>query len=158
MAYTTAGVPESSYLFFNSGFLDFGNNRVVNLDSCKIDYSVSEASFYVLNSIKKAAHARHSLTVTITGKTKSFQPAIDALFFGSSSNDATTTMYSVLDGQPTAQNPVLTVYDQNNKEYQYQIYGALLTRYGISANQEAYSEWDFTLDCLDIQLVTPLNA
>ena len=158
MSYKTAGTPETSYLIFNSGFLDFGNNRVVEMDSCKIDYSVSEASFYVLNSIKKAAHARHSLTVSITGKTKSLQPALDALFFGASSSDSATTVYNVLDGQPTSQNPVLTVYDSANAEYQYQVTGAMLTKYGISTSNENYSEWDFTFDCIDLNLITPLNA
>lgn len=157
--YIAPGSPSTTYLVFNSGFLDFGNNRILNIDNLKIDYKTTEVSFMVLNSIKKVAHAKSALTVTITGKTKSLSPALEAMFFGASSSDGSTTTFSVLDGQIATQlNPVITVYDSNNVEHQYQAINALLTSNSFTTTNEGYAEWDFTLDCIDLNLIEPLGG
>jgi len=159
MSYIPAGTPANTTLIFNSGFLDFGNNRILNIDNLKIDYKTTEVSFMVLNSIKKVAHAKSALTVTITGKSRSLTSALEAMFFGASSSDATTTIYSVLDGQIASQlNPVITVYDSAGVEHQYQAINALLTSNSFTTTNEGYAEWDFTLDCIDLNLIQPLNG
>ena len=156
MAYFSAGTPVPLHVSFNSGQLDFGSNRLVNLDNVKIDYKFSEASFYVLNSIKKAGHARHSLAVTLTAKTHNLSQTVEAMFFGASSSDATTIMNSVLDGQPTYQNPVLTVIDDSGASHQYQMVSAMLTSDSVNTTNEDYTTWDLTWECTDINYLGPI--
>jgi hypothetical protein len=152
-AFNSAGTPTPNRVVFNSGYIDFGNTRLVNVDNIKIDYKYTSVPMYVLNSIKIANLARSQEAVTITGVVKTFSPEMEGLMFGSSTSSGGNIGYIALDGQPSLLNPNLTVYDQNNNEYQYQITGALFTTDTVTFTNEQFSSWDFTLTCIDINLV-----
>jgi hypothetical protein len=147
--FTSPGTNVPSRISFNSGFLDFGTNRIVNIDNISLNVEWSIADLFVINSIKPADKARHSQKVSLSAKIKSFSPELTQFAFGSSV--AGTPLESdTLDGQPTLQNPVLTVYDQNSKEIQYQLSNALFKSYKVATKAEDYSEWDIEIEARDI--------
>ena len=146
------GTPITNRISFNSGTIDFGNNRLVNVENVDIELSWSTATMYVLNSIKPAALARHSQSTKITGQVKSFSPEMEMLSCGSSTTGSPQEI-NTLDGQPTLLNPVITAFDQNGKKYQYQVLNALFTSSKPSFKEESFTTWDFTIEAVDIQLV-----
>jgi len=152
MAFSTPGTPISQRISFNSGTIDFGSNRLVNIDNVKIDQKFTEQRMYVLNSIIPAALARHSYSISMSGQVQSFSPEMDMLFMGSSTAGSPAEI-DVLDGQPTLLNPVVTLFDQNGKEFQYQVQSALFTTNTATLKQEAFSTWDFTLEAISLKLL-----
>jgi hypothetical protein len=152
MAFIAGGNPINSRISFNSGTIDFGSNRLVNVENIDIELSWSSAVMYIINSIKPAALARHSQSTKITGQVKSFSPEMELLSWGSSTS-GTPNEINTLDGQPTLINPVITCFDQSGKEFQYQVSGALFTSSKPSMKEEAFTTWDFTMEALDIALV-----
>jgi len=151
-AFTAAGTNVPQRVTFNSGTLDFGSNRLVDLDNVSLSMEWSTSPLYVLNSIKPADLVRHSQKVTMTGKIKSFAP--EALMYAmGSSTTGTPSEIDTLDGQPTFTTPVATFYDRNGKEYQYQFSGAIFKSYKMNAKMEDYAEWDFELEAKDVVLL-----
>jgi len=151
-SFTSAGSNITSRIAFNSGTLDFGSNRLVMVDNLSLSVEWSIADIFVLSSIKPQDKARHSQKTTLSGKIKSFAPEMENMAMGSSTS-GTPNNISTLDGQPTLQNPVLTVYDKSGKEIQYQFSSALFKSSKLSTKNEAYAEWDFDLEALDIVIV-----
>jgi hypothetical protein len=152
MAFINSGSNETQRIVFNSGTLDFGGNRLVELDSLSLNVEWGINTLYVLNSIKPQDIARHTQKVSLSGKIKSFSPALESAAYGSSSI-GTPNEFDTLDGQPTLVSPILSVYDRNAKEIQYQLSGALVKKMGLSARAEEYAEFDFELEAKDIVLV-----
>ena len=151
-SFIAAGTPVKERVVFNSGQIDFGSNRLVDVESIKIDQKYSIARMYVLNSIKTANIARHSMGITITGKTMSFSPQMELLIYGSSSGTVPVEL-DILDGQATLQNPVITLYDANLNEFQYQVINAVFSNSSMTAGNEAYGSWDFTMEATDMKLL-----
>ena len=151
-SFNTPGSNIPSRISFNSGTIDFGGNRLVNVENVSIEVKWSSAPMYILNSIKPAYLARHSQTVTVTGQVQSFSPEMETLAWASSTT-GTPSEINTLDGQPTLQNPVITLLDQDEKEFQYQVLNGLFTSDKASLKNESYTTWDFTLEAMDIQLV-----
>lgn len=148
-AFIPAGTPLTQRFAFNSGTLDFGNQRMVTIDNivCTFEYTI--ATLYTLGSIRSVDKARHSEKVTLTAKVKSYAPELEMMAMGSSTTGATQTANSI-DGQATLLNPVLTIFDRNNKEIQYQLISALFKSTKITARMEDYAEWDFELEAVDM--------
>lgn len=153
MGFTTPGTPVTERAIFNSGTIDFGSKRMVDVDNIKIDLKWNSQRMYVLNSIKTANIARSNESVTLTGLIKSMSPEMMASIYGSVSSGATYDIQTY-DGQPSLQSPVVTLYDSAGKEYQYQISGAIFTTNTMTAAQEAYTTWDFTIEAKDITLIS----
>lgn len=154
MPLISGGTPLSSRVTFNSGYVDFGNNRIVNLDNVKIETTVTDAQLRQLNSIKMAALKRKSLTVKMTGKVKSFNREMFETYFGSSSTDGSGTLISFFDGQQTTLNPVFTAYvdDLANKPFQCQLTNAVILAMPVTASIENYGEVDFDMIATDIKI------
>lgn len=150
--FTPAGSNIPARITFNSGTIDFGNSRVVEIDNVTLKNEWTLNPLYVLNSIKPQDYARSTQKITITGKIKSFAPELYDVTYGSSTI-GTPQEIDTLDGQPTLQNPVLTFLDRNGKQYQYQVSGALFKSYNLTAKMEDYAEWDFELEAKDIAIV-----
>lgn len=148
--FTPAGSNIPARIMFNSGTLDFGNSRLVDLDSLSISVEWTPQELYVLGSIKPADLVRHSQKTTLTGKIKSFAAEMEAIAYGSS-QIGTPNELDTLDGQPTFTNPVLTLFDRNGKEYQYQLISALFKSSKGSFKAEDYGEFDFELEAIDIK-------
>ena len=119
MPFINTGTNVTSRIVFNSGALDFGSNRLVQVDNLSMSMEYTNIILYVLGSIIGQDHVRHSAKATLTGNIQSFSPEADALAYGTTVSGS-PMQNSVLDGQPTLQNPVLTVTDRNGKEIQYQ--------------------------------------
>lgn len=151
-SFTAPGSNVPARVTFNSGTIDFGSNRLVDVDNIKIDAKWTSVPMYVLNSIKMAALARSSYVVTITADLMSWSPEIDGLLYGSSVAGTPAEITS-LDGQPTLQNPVITCFDSNNKEFQYQVINAIFTADSTSLTQEVYAKWSINLTAIDINIV-----
>lgn len=147
--FTAAGTNLTNRYTFNSGTIDFGNSRIVAVDNVSVEIAYSLTDLFILGSIKAADKVRHSQKVTMSGKLKSYAPEMEMLVTGSSSigtpNNAIT-----LDGQPTFQNPVVTLFDRNGKEIQYQLQNALFKSSKLGSRAEEYSEWDFDLEAIDM--------
>lgn len=147
--FTAAGNPVTNRFAFNSGQIDFGNTRVVAIDNISLETQWTDMILYIMNSIKGADIVRHSLKCTLTGKLKSYPMEMEMLAAGSSAigspNNAIT-----LDGQPTLQNPVVTLFDRNGKEIQYQFSNALFKSTKYTGKAEDYGEWDFEMTSLDV--------
>lgn len=148
-AFTPAGGNIPARIFFNTGTLDFGGARIVDVDSISISLEYTPQELYVLGSIKPADLVRHSQKVTVSGKIKSFAAEMEAVAFGSSSIGTPNNLFP-LDGQPTFTNPVFTGFDRNGKEYQYQFYNALFKSTKGSFKAEDFGEFDFELEAMDI--------
>lgn len=149
MAFVPAGSNITQRIAFNSGTLDFGSNRLVQLKNVSISVEWTVADIYTLGSVRRQDIVRHSEKVSMEGKILSYAPELEMLALGSSTT-GTPQEIDTIDGQPTLQNPVLTIFDRNNKEIQYQLTSALFKSTKISASSENYAEWDFALEAKDI--------
>jgi hypothetical protein len=148
-AFTPAGTAVANRYVFNSGQIDFGNTRVVAIDNISFEVQWTDLLLYIMNSIKGADIVRHSQKVTLTGKLKSYPLEMDMIVMGSS-NIGSPDSAIALDGQPTLQNPVVTLFDRNNKEVQYQFSNALFKSNKYTGKAEDYGEFDFELTALDV--------
>ena len=153
MAFTPAGTPNPNHIVFNSGTLDFGNERLVMVESVDMSLEYTLAPLFVLGSIKPQAYNRHTQKVTISGKLKSFPPALIAMVAGSSSGAAPLNILTV-DGQPTLLNPVATFFDSANNEYQYQFINAIFKSSKASLKMEDYAEFDFEMEASDLTILS----
>lgn len=149
MPFTSAGNNITQRIVFNAGTLDFGTKRLVDVDNLSLSIDWTVLGLYVLGSIKPADLVRHTQKVTLTGKIKSFAPELENLALGSSTAGTPETI-NTFDGQPTLQSPVLTVFDRNAKEIQYQFSGALFKSSKLATRSENFAEWDFELEAKDI--------
>jgi len=155
MGFNPNGTKISSRITFNSGIIDFGNSQIVQVDNVSVSLEYTIADLFVLGSIRPADKVRHSQKVMMSGKIKSYAPELEMVAFGSSSISTQNTA-NTIDGQPTLQSPVVTLFDRNNKEVQYQLSGALFKSTKLTSRQEDFSEWDFELEALDIvEVYTP---
>ena len=144
-----AGSNVQSRVTFNSGYIDFGNSRIVQVDNVAITLEWTTAPLMVLGSIKAQDLVRHSQKVSMSGKLKSYPMEMDMIVTGSS-NIGTPNTAITLDGQPTFQNPVVTLFDRNGKEIQYQFSNAIFKSNKLTSKNEDYGEWDFELEAIDI--------
>lgn len=150
--FTPAGGNIPARIFFNSGTLDFGGARLVDVDNVSLSCEWTPQELYVLGSIKPADLVRHSQKVMMSGKIKSFAAELQSIALGSSSIGTPNNIYT-LDGQPTFTNPVFTGFDRNGKEYQYQLSNALFKSSKASFKAEDFGEFDFELEAMDIAQV-----
>ncbi len=148
-SFTAPGNNITQRIVFNQGNLDFGSNRIVELQSITLRVEWTIADLYVLGSIKRQDIARHTQKVTVTGKILSFPAEAEQIALGSLSSGSPMAIYT-LDGEPTLANPVLTITDKNSKEIQYQLINAIYKSTQLSAREQAYAEWDFEIEAIDI--------
>ena len=144
-----AGNNITQRITFNSGYIDFGAARIVDIANTTFSLEWTTEELYVVGSIKPADLVRHSQKVTLTGTIKSFAPEMESVAWGSSTIGSPNNI-TTLDGQPTFQNPVVTLYDRNNKEYQYQLYNAIFKSSKLSTKAEDYAQWDFEIEAMDV--------
>jgi hypothetical protein len=144
-----AGVPVTNRFVFNSGQIDFGNSRVVAIDSITLSADWTDLILYIMNSVKGADIVRHSLKCMLTGKLKSYPLEMDMIAAGSSAL-GTPDNAVTLDGQPTLSNPVVTLFDRNGKQVQYQFANALFKSTKFTGKAEDYGQWDFEMTSLDV--------
>ncbi len=147
--FTPAGTPVNNRFVFNSGQIDFGNNRVVAIDNVSMEVQWTDLGLYIMNSIKMADLVRHSQKCTLTGKLKSYPLEMEMIALGSSAIGSPDNALT-LDGQPTLQNPVVTLFDRNGKEIQYQFASALFKSTKFTGKAEDYGEWDFEMTSIDV--------
>ncbi len=152
MPFTAAGSNVPSRIVFNSGTLDFGGQRLVQVDDLSLSLEYGTNYLYVLGSILGQDIVRHSAKASLSGKIKSFSPEADSIAYGSSI-PGTPNELDVLDGQATLTNPVLTIFDRNGKEIQYQFISALFKSSKAHMKSEEYAEFDFELESLNIKLL-----
>ncbi len=62
-----------------------------------------------------------------------------------------------LDGQPTFQNPIVTLYDINNVQYQYQFINAIYKSNKLTAKMADYAEFDIELNSMNLVVIAPNN-
>jgi hypothetical protein len=152
MPFNNTGANVPARVVFNSGTLDFGGQRIVDVDSLSLSMEYGTNFLYVLGSILGQDLVRHSAKATLSGKIKSFSPEADSIAFGSSVV-GTPMELDVLDGQATLTNPILTVYDRNNKEVQYQFQNALFKSAKANLKAEDFAEFDFELEALSMKIL-----
>jgi hypothetical protein len=151
--FSTPGTPVPSHITFNSGVIDFGNERQVMVDNIALSLEYSLADLLVLGSIKPQYIARHTQKVSLTAKLKSFSPGLVAMVAGSSNGTAPLNILT-LDGQPTMTNPVATLFDASGNQYQYQFQGAVFKSSKLTAKMEDYAEFDFELEAMDLTILS----
>jgi len=147
--FQAAGTPVNNRFVFNSGQIDFGNTRVVAIDNISLSVDWTDLGLYIMNSVKMADIVRHSLKCTLSGKLKSYPLEMDMIAAGSSAIGVPDNA-DTLDGQPTLQNPVVTLFDRNNKQIQYQFSNALFKSTKFTGKAEDYGEWDFEMVSIDV--------
>ena len=152
MPFATAGSNIPARLVFNSGTLDFGSQRVVEVVDLGVKSEAQIVPLFVLGSILAQDFGRHSLKFTLTGKAKSFPQELYQMFYGASV-PGTPNEIDVLDGQATLLNPVLTVFDKNNKEIQFQFSGALFSKIDAALKMDDFAEFDFELSARNIVIL-----
>lgn len=148
-SFSNPGQPVKNRFVFNSGQIDFGNSRIVAIDSIDLTIEWTDQGLYIMNSIKMADLVRHSQKVTLSGKLKSYPLEMEMIALGSSAIGAPDNA-DTLDGQPTLQNPVVTLFDRNNNQIQYQFSQALFKSTKFSGKAEDYGEWDFEMTSIDV--------
>lgn len=153
MAFFSAGNPTPNRITFNSATIDFGNQRMVQIDTATLSTDATTLYLYTLGSIIGQALVRHSAKFTLTGKIKSFDAEIENLAYGASSAGSPQGI-TFLDGQPTFTNPVVTFFDINNaKQYQVQFQNAMWKSDKMTFKAADYGEWDFELDSLNLLIL-----
>jgi len=150
MGFTAAGTPIQVRTVFNSGTLDFGTNRLVEVDNLSLSTEFGIVDLYVLGSIIAQDKARHSLKVTLSGLIKSFAPEMEALIAGNASSGAAPASISILDGQPTLQSPILNIFDKSGNQIQYQFSGALFKSNKMTLKMGEYATWEFNLEAKNV--------
>ncbi len=148
-AFISPGTPVANRIFFNSGTMDFGTNRIVMLDSITIKTEWSTADLFAVGSIMPQAKNRHTFKCSVTGKVKSWAAEMFSFALGSSAAGSPNTI-NPLDGQPTLLSPVFTAYDANLKEYQYQFTGAIFKSISTAVKMEDYGEFDFEMEAMGL--------
>lgn len=151
-AFTNPGTNLPNRITFNAGTIDFGSSRLVQVENVVFTIEWTIADLFTLGSIKPQDKVRHSQRVSLTGKIRSFSAEMENVAWGSSTT-GTPQEIDTLDGQPTYQSPVLTLFDRNNKEIQYQLSGAIFKSDKLTASAENYGEWDFELESKDVTLL-----
>jgi hypothetical protein len=144
------GTNITSRVSFNSGYINFGNSQIVQVENVGISLEWTTLPLMVLNSIKAQDLVRHTQKVSMTGKIISYPAELDMIVAGSSTIGGVTNQANTLDGQPTMQNPTVTMFDRNGKEFQYQFINAIFKSNKLTAKMEDYTTWDFELDAIDI--------
>ena len=148
--FITGGTPIKQRYVFNYGYIDFGSNRLNAIENVTLTYEFSIADIYVLGSILRQDIARHTAKVSLEGTMKSYAPELEELAMGSSTT-GTPQEIDLLDGQPTLQNPVVTLYDRNGNEIQYQFSNAMFSSNKLTAKAEDYAMWDFKLEAITVK-------
>ncbi len=151
--FKTAGSDIPNHIIFNSGTIDFGNERQVNVDNVTLALEYALAPLFVLGSIKPQNYARHTQKVTITAKIKNFSPGMMALSAGSSSGSNPLSILT-LDGQASTSNPVASFYDAAGTQYQYQFTNAVFKSSKANFRAEDYGEFDFEMEASDITILS----
>jgi hypothetical protein len=151
--FASAGTAVPNHIIFNSGTLDFGNERQVALDTVNLNLEYTMNPLYVLGSIKPQAYNRSNQKVTLTAKMKSFSPGLMAMAAGSSNGSAPLNILTY-DGTPTLLNPVGTFFDQSGNQYQYQFSNALFKSANAALKMEDYAEFDFEMEASDVTVLS----
>jgi hypothetical protein len=149
VSFNPAGTSLPNRYVFNQGTIDFGTERVAAIDNISLSMEKSDIMLYVLGSIIGQDIAVHSVKATLSAKLKSFPGEIDSLAYGASTS-GTPNENTVLDGQPTLQNPVVTLFDRNGKEIQYQLISAVFKSSKATMKSEDYAEFDIEIEALNI--------
>ena len=155
MPIQSAGSPVSERLLFNSGYVTFASNQMVDVDNISLDISFSEKELRALNSIKMTSHKRATLKCGMKAKIKSMSKELFIQTFGATTIDGLGELISVKDGQLTSiSNPVFTAYidDDVLKPIQFQFSDAVYTANPLTANLESFGEIDFTLTAKDVSI------
>ena len=154
MPLISAGTPVNERLLFNSGFIDFGSNRLVDVDNVAVDITFSEKELRRIASIKIAAHKRATFKCGLKAKIKSMSKEVYAAILGTSAVDGTGELITIKDGQPTTLNPVFTAYvdDDLTKPIQFQFTDAICTAIPLTVNLESFGEVDLTLTARDVSI------
>ncbi len=148
-AFTGAGSNLTSRATFNSGTLDFGASRVMYLENVVITVGYTLTDLFVLGSIKPQDKVRHTQKVSMTAQMKSYAPEVEMMALGSSTLGTPNSVVT-LDGQPTVLNPVVTLFDRNAKQIQYQFSSVTFKSTKASLKMEDYTQFDVELEALDI--------
>jgi hypothetical protein len=154
MPIIAAGTPVNERLIFNSGFIDFGSNRIVDVDNAAVEISFSEGELRRLNSIKLASHKRKTFKCGLKAKVKAMSKEVFGTIFGTTATDGSGTLITVKDGQPTQLDPVFTAYvdDDVAKPIQFQFTDAVCMSMPVTSSLENYGEYDLDLACRDVQV------
>lgn len=158
MPLLSTGTPLSQKVAFNSGYVTFNSNQVVNLENVTIEANFSEKELRIMNSIKMATHKRATFKTGLKGKVKSMNKEFIALISGTSSTDGSGTLYTIKDGQTTTLNPIFTTYIDDDtstpKVLQFQFSDALLLALPLTTNTEDYGSFDFEFSAIDVSIYT----
>lgn len=149
-SFSAAGTPVKQRYVFNSGTIDFGSDRLQALDNVTLTYEFTVADIYVLGSILRQDIARHTAKISLEGTMKSYSPELEDRAMGSSTT-GTPQEIDILDGQPTIVSPVVTLFDRNGNEIQYQFINAMFMSNKLSAKAEEYAMWDFKLEAINVK-------
>jgi hypothetical protein len=155
MPLISPGTPVTERLLFNSGYIDLGSSRLVDVQNVSLEITFVEKELRRLNSIKMAAHKRAGFKCTLKGKVKSINQEMLAAAMGTSAADTPTgTLITVKDGQQTTLNPNFTGYvdDDAAKPIQFQFTDAIFTRLPTNANLEDFGDQDFELSARDVSV------
>jgi hypothetical protein len=149
MSFQPAGNSVTKRIVFNAGTIDFGGSRIVEVDNVSLSVEWTTAPLYVIGSIKPQDLVRHSQKVSLSASLKSYSPEFENIAYGSSTN-GTPNEIDTLDGQPTLVSPIVTLFDRNGKEVQYQLSGAIVKSSKGAFKSEDYATFDFEIEAIDI--------
>ena len=147
------GTPVEERLTFNSGYIDFGSNQLVDVENIVIDITFAEKEFRRLNSIKIAAHKRATLKCGLKAKTRSINKEVLIQLMGTDTPEVSGRTISVLNGQATLLNPVFTAFvdDDVNNPIQFQFTDAILLVSPTATTLEDFGTMDLELVARDVK-------
>ena len=154
MPLISTGTPVSERLLFNSGYITFGSNQLVDVDNAVVEITFSEKELRRLASIKMASHKRATFKCGMKAKVKSMSKEVYTAILGTSTVDGSGELITVKDGQPTTLNPIFTTYvdDDVSKPIQFQFTDAVCTAIPLTSNLENFGEVDLTLEARDVSV------
>ncbi len=154
MPFIATGTPVEENLIFNSGYIDFGSDRLVDVENITLDVTFVEKEIRRLNSIKMASHKRATLKCVLRAKTKSTNREVLLDVMGTSTVDGAGHLISVTDGQVATLNPVFTTYinDDTARPIQFQLTDAILTTSPFVVALEEFGTIDLELTARDIKV------
>ena len=147
------GTPIEEKLIFNSGYIDFGGDQLVDVENIVVDITFVEKEIRRLNSIKIAAHKRATVKCGLKAKTRSINKEVLIQLMGTNTPEASGRTISVLDGQATLLNPVFTAFvdDDTDNPIQFQFTDAILLVSPTTTALEDFGTMDLELVARDVK-------
>ena len=154
MAFIPTGTPGQQEIFFNSGYLSIGTERLADVSNVTVNMSFDVKSYRTLNSIFKRAQRRATHEASVSATVFGIKRTLLQTFFSSSSPVSDGVQFNMKDGQQNATQMLLTVYEDDDptKPVQLQLDDPIISTNGVNLATEDFAQVPIEIMCIKISI------